>query len=140
MRRDPETFWIIGSTAVFLMLGAQYARAHSSPALIGDLRSVVCPTAIGGFVVPKGVNAIHRHPVRTPAHVANEALVSGKIILAEPPLVTNFDTKSAVIPEVHGLRIVAPAEHCAVRPVLWLVPNPTKRCAPGVLHGNPAPA
>jgi len=28
MRRDPETFWIIGSTAVFLMLGAQYARAH----------------------------------------------------------------------------------------------------------------
>ena len=29
MRLDPHDFWIAGATAVCLMLGAQYARAHS---------------------------------------------------------------------------------------------------------------
>ena len=29
MRLDPHDFWIAGATAVCLMLGVQYARAHS---------------------------------------------------------------------------------------------------------------
>jgi hypothetical protein len=74
------------------------------------------PSAIIGFVVPEGVEAVNRSPILPLTHV------SEKITEARPPPGTDFNPLGTVISIRLMLGILTPGEHIFPGPVRGLPP------------------